>query len=130
MNQELFKKIDGIITPAPELLHMDSWEEDNVCGTTRCITGWAIYLTTGAPLYGRDGHQSGATLALARRLGVEVKEAIAGREYVEIDELGAAVLELAPAEKAAFYVDNDRGARFVELAAAGDEEGARSLLGL
>ena len=30
MNQELFKKFDGIITPAPELLHMDSWEADEL----------------------------------------------------------------------------------------------------
>lgn len=129
MNQELFKKIDGIITPAPELLHMDSWEDDNVCGTTRCIAGWAINLTTGAPLYGRDGHQSEATLALARRLGVEVRESIAGREYVEIDELGAALLELTPGERPAFYMNKDQAARFVELAAAGDEKGARGLLG-
>jgi hypothetical protein len=70
VNRELFQKIHDVISVSPGRLDMTSWEDsEGYCGTTRCIAGWAIHLTTGKPLFaeGLDGypalHESVARLA-------------------------------------------------------------------
>lgn len=52
-NAELFAKIRDIIRDNPEQ-HDQSTFEDDACGTTRCVAGWAIYLEAGAPLFTSD----------------------------------------------------------------------------
>ncbi len=44
-NRELFQKIHDQITGHPETHNQDSWE--SLCGTTRCVAGWAVHFTNG-----------------------------------------------------------------------------------
>ena len=52
INRELFQKIHEIISAHPEQHDQGSWEGTRGpdCGTTRCVAGWAVFLTTGEPL--------------------------------------------------------------------------------
>jgi hypothetical protein len=53
MNKKLFERIAAVIEQAPEDFDMSSWEgrrrneDGEICGTTHCIAGWAIVLSTG-----------------------------------------------------------------------------------
>jgi len=124
VNRELFKKINDIIG-GPHGIDLDKfnmtiWEGVESCGTTRCIAGWAINLTTGEPLFNGRGKFSGATERLAESMG------LAG---VDLEEMGARLLGLGLADRGIFYSDEFTAAEFVRLAAEGDEEGARRLWG-
>lgn len=116
MNTELFRKIEEKINAAPEALDMDSWETS--CGTTYCMAGWAIHLTTGAPIYGPDGEYSDATVRLAADLGTVADTAI----------LGGRLLGLDVSEWGVFYVTNGRAKRFIHFAALGQDDLARKTL--
>jgi len=120
VNRELFKKINDVIG-GPHGLYLDKfnmtiWEGVESCGTTRCVAGWAINLTTGEPLFNGRGKFSGATERLAESMG------LAG---VDLEEMGARLLDLGMADRTIFYSDEWTAAEFVRLAAEGDEEGAR-----
>ncbi len=126
MNTELFKQIDDIIAPAGQIDYsrfgMGTWES---CGTTRCLAGWAIYLTTGQPLWNRDGiRQSDATLALAREHGAKMYS----DGEADFETLAGKLLGLAPQERALFYLENDLAAEFAHLAAQGRHDDARRAL--
>lgn len=70
-NAELFAKIRDIIRDNPEQ-HDQSTFEDDACGTTRCVAGWAIYLEAGAPLFTSDPgvRLTPEVKALEERLGL------------------------------------------------------------
>lgn len=116
MNRELFQKIDKVFTEHPEWHDQSSWESR--CGTTRCVAGWAIHLTTGKPLYtapdGATRHPS--VSAMARRLGLPAR--------VSLSDLGAELLGLDDRERYALfhYADNDEAREVVAAGAAGDRE--------
>lgn len=118
MNTALFGQINDIIAAEPRKLSMDSWE-GSPCGTTRCMAGWAVHLTTGKPLYDDGGEHHPSVRELAERLGVDD----------DFEEIGAALLDLDPDDAAViFYVDSERGAEFIRLAAQGLEREALNLL--
>lgn len=118
MNTVLFGQIDDIVQAEPRSLNMDSWE-GSPCGTSRCMAGWAVHLTTGKPLYGTDGNYHPSVRELAKQLGVED----------DFEVLGAALLELDPDDAAVvFYVDNETAAEFIRLAGQGLEREALNLL--
>lgn len=89
MNTELIAKINEVVRipgdpgafveleEAPGL-SMGTWESaEGRCGSTRCIAGWGINLTTGKPVFiVEDGglvlHP--ATIALAREHGVDLRQ--------------------------------------------------------
>ncbi len=119
MNTELFKKIDDIISADPGKLEMATWE--GFCGTTRCVAGWAVYLTTGEPLY--DGDEvSSATKGLLQRYG--------SSSISDFTKTGAALLglNLQDAEELFLASSGETAARFVHLAAAGHDDEALALL--
>lgn len=120
MNTELFRKINDVISRDRGGLNMDSWE--NVCGTTRCVAGWAIYFEAGeVPLYADStGRYSDGVRELAARVGVSMCDS------PFFARLGAKLLGLRCSEL--FYVDDDLAARFVALAAEGRDEEALALL--
>lgn len=121
MNTELFRKINDVISRDRGGLNMDSWE--NVCGTTRCVAGWAIYFEAGeVPLYADSttGRYSDGVMELAARVGVSMRDSLL------FPRLGAKLLGLRCSEL--FYVDDDLAARFVALAAEGRDEEALALL--
>lgn len=72
-NTELFKQINEVISTRPKEHDQATYESWQSCGTTRCVAGWAISLTTGTPVF--DGtlritlHPEVA--ALEERLGVQ-----------------------------------------------------------
>ncbi len=72
-NTELFKKINEVISTRPEEHDQGTYESGRSCGTTRCVAGWAISLTTGTPVFGGTYpitlHPEVA--ALEERLGVQ-----------------------------------------------------------
>lgn len=113
LNIPLFKKIHDRISAAPEVHSQDTWE----CGSTRCIAGWAVHLTTGEPVFSENNGWRGlhpATRELARRYGLAADSvpAIALRLLgITADEAGRL-----------FYADDDKAAEAVDLAAAGRAE--------
>ena len=125
MNTELFKQIDDIIAPAGQVdgsrFDMGSWES---CGTTRCVAGWAIHLTTGQPLWADGYQQSDATLELAREHGTTM---FSDRE-ADFGALAGKLLGLAPQERELFYSEDEVAAEFVHLAAQGRHDDARRVL--
>lgn len=137
MNTELFRKIDEVIAvdgvePDYATLEMGSWEDDsNTCGTTRCVAGWGIHLTTGKPLYDGTGDLDPSVIELANKHGVEVRDMGPGiGKAVDFEVLGAKILDLEGGEKAVFYVNEETAVKFVHYAAQGKKDVARSVLGL
>lgn len=126
MNTELFKQIDDIIAPAGQIdydrFDMGSWER---CGTTRCLAGWAIHLTTGQPLWHSGGtRQSDATLELAREHGTKMFN----DDEADFETLAGKLLGLAPQERILFYLEDELAAEFTHLAAQGKHDEARRVL--
>lgn len=136
MNRELFKKIDDIITPDPAKLDMGSWEDSTPeCGTTRCIGGWAITLTTGEPLYVRTEvglyRQHPSVIELARRLGTTVWGLAEGSyEEANIPKLAARLLDIPSSHRTLFYSEDEVGAAYVKAVAEGRDADAGRLLDL
>lgn len=132
MNTELFKKINDVVSVDPYgRLDMSIWE-DETCGTTRCVAGWAISLTTGQPLTitGPGGvRQHPSVLELAARLGVAVTTDGHGRSWASFESLAAKLLHLASADRDLFYSSGDTALEFVALAATGADGEARATLG-
>ena len=123
MNIELIKKIRDQVAPLPDTLDMSSWQgAGEVCGTTRCIAGWAIHLTTGESLYapcganGEIAHHPSVT-DLARRLGV----------LDRFEEIAAALLQI-DVSVVPFYISDRAGLAWLDAAARGDEERAREIV--
>ncbi|QMP84435.1 hypothetical protein HUN42_00057 [Streptomyces phage Dagobah] len=117
VNRELFQKIHEVITLHPEQHDQSVWEEpDPTCGTTRCVAGWAITLTTGKPVYGKGYVLHPATLALGKRPGVP---SIAG-ELLGLNDAEADVL---------FYrTGSDKARDVVKAFAEGRNDDARLIL--
>lgn len=49
VNQEMFQRVNTMLTEFPELHDQTYWEEADTeatgsCGTTRCVAGWAVWL--------------------------------------------------------------------------------------
>lgn len=136
MNRELFKKIDDIITPDPAKLDMGSWEDSTPeCGTTRCIGGWAITLTTGEPLYVRtEGglyRQHPSVIELAKRLRTPVWGAAEGHgEEANIPKLAAKLLDIPRSHQQFFFSEDEVGAAYVKAAAEGREDDVHRLMDL
>jgi hypothetical protein len=125
MNTELFKKIHDIISADPDKLGMSSWENfDPGCGTTRCVSGWAVCLTTGTSLYDLADEVHPEVKKLARDHGALTS----GGYSIDFQKLGASLLGLSEYESNAFYLDDDPALEFVRLASEGDREGARRYL--
>lgn len=121
MNQELFRRVHNVTASLPGSLFMDSWEEgsQSQCGTTRCLAGWAVHLTTGQPLYTPDGELHPSVFELAARLGV----------IHDFELLGAKLLGLSPEVAAnAFYISTESAAEYIRLMAEGNEEAALRFL--
>lgn len=128
MNTELFKKIHEVINGDLDQFDMDAWEDDS-CGMTRCVGGWAIYFAAGeVPLYNWESYGvSEEVIALADRLGVQNSPDI---KWVDLRRLAARVLGLEEHDVRLFHVGGITATEFVRLAAQGDEEGAREVLRL
>lgn len=136
MNVELFKKVNDRIAVEGNL-DMATWEDvpdpddqyGPSCGTTRCVAGWAVYETTGAELYDRDGGYPEATIALAKERGgwVEDDEEPQGG-WVDFEVLGLKLLGLRGSDGALFFETDELATRVVALFAAGQAAEARRLL--
>lgn len=121
MNIELFKKIHDVISVEPKRLWMSEWESE--CGTSRCVAGWAAYLTVGVPLYTSDGEPDPAYAAL--------QEDLFGKPVgVDFAYLARKLLGLPCGASRLFYRDDQTAAQFVHLAAYGRVAEAMSLLDL
>lgn len=138
MNRELFKKIDDRITLTPARLDMESWEtqpaDRTECGTTRCIAGWAIYETTGQPLYVTDERgairQHPSLVALAERLGTVIWGKGTDVQEVNIPALAMKLLDLPRAHRHLFYTDDDIAVAYVKAVVEGRNIDAERLLDL
>ena len=122
MNIELFRKIDEVIQNAPEMHYQGTWESANECGTTRCIDGWAVALTTGAPLFDEFGNPTRETSQVAREVGLS--------DGLNIGAIGRRLLDLTPQQAGRLFFTREKMARdVVHCFAAGDEEGGFAALG-
>ena len=138
MNRELFKKIDDMITLTPTRLDMESWENQPAdrteCGTTRCIAGWAVYETTGQPLYVIDDdglvRQHPSLTTLAERLGTAISGKGTEFQEVNISALAVKLLDLPRSHRALFYSEDDIAAAYVKAVAEGRDDDAARLLDL
>jgi len=109
LNIPLFQKIHDQIDNSPESHNQGTWE----CGTSRCVAGWAIHLTTGQPVYATIGLHP-ATRELAERHDVHTGSipAVALRLLgITADEAGRL-----------FYADDEQAAEAVRLAATGQAD--------
>jgi hypothetical protein len=136
-NTELFRKIHEVISADPMKLEMTNWErrpidayrepdstiEQDLCGTTRCVAGWAVALTTGTPLFVNfGGGRHPAVKELFQERGLEVHT----DDFVD---LGAALLGLEQADAYTLFFSSDRVAStVVELFAQGQDEEAINYL--
>lgn len=123
-NRELFRKIHLVIDVTPDALAMDSWENREAdCGTTRCVAGWAVSLTTQTDL--TDGFRfNPAVLALAEEHGISLPDV--GLPY---PALARKLLGLSRDEAGyLFYTDNETAAEVVKLMAEGQFEQASALM--
>lgn len=135
MNQELFAKINAVIKPNPEKLHMATWEsswddlieadpdgEYPTCGTTRCVAGHAIFETIGVPLFDEDtGSYTPQFLELSGELAARGSIKLTAAELLEIDYETADIL---------FHASEEEALLFVDRAANGDFTGALDVFGL
>lgn len=130
MNRELFKKIHDVISVNPESFDMTAWEEGDgtLCGTSRCIAGWAVSIAADAPIYnpvkGADQHfYSPPVVDLVERMGLDPDDA-------SIPLIAERLLGLTERQaNLAFYrFDNERMAQFVKAAADGDTDRCTELL--
>jgi hypothetical protein len=135
-NTELFRKIHEIISADPMKLEMSNWErrpidayrdpdttlEQDLCGTTRCVAGWAVALTTGTPLFvGFSGVRHPAVKELFRAHGLTFDD-----DFVD---LGAELLGLDKTDAYRLFFSSDlRAATVVGLFAEGQDEEALSYL--
>lgn len=82
VNQELFQKIESVITEFPMLHHQRYWEandteENGSCGTTRCIAGWAVWFKAvelGLVSRKRDPVDNDMLHQVAEHMGVDVRD--------------------------------------------------------
>ena len=125
MNTELFKKIyetiapDGVVDSSK--FNMSEWEG---CGTTRCVSVWAIYFASGGTSLLDD--QRREVFDLADRYGVYT-----GHQWIDFEVLGAMVLGLTLDEaEVLFHTREADAVQFVRLAAQGNEAGALAVLDL
>lgn len=131
MNRELFQKIHDVISVDPESFEMTSWETDGtLCGTTRCIAGWAVSIAADGPVFNPDYEApnarvySGEVYALAESMGI-------GTAGLSVPCLAERLLGLSEHQANAvfFNFDNARMAEYVEAAANGDTDRCARLLG-
>lgn len=112
INRERFQKVHEHITAA-DGFSMHSWEEfAPSCGTTRCVTGWAIFDEINAPIANLEGDPSDEVYDLAESLGVEA----------HFETVGAELLGLPDRLTALFYQSEGIAAEFVKRAAEGASE--------
>lgn len=122
MNQELFKKIYDIISASPSEFEMSTWEDsEEQCGTTRCVAGWAIFLTTGKPLYTPESSFISMDPSVLELAGVN-RDA-----EVNFEQVGSDLLDLPLSARWLFYTSNGKAREFVRLASEGKFDEARAL---
>lgn len=109
-NLDLFKEIYEQIKD-PAKLDMGSWEGTSVCGTTRCVAGWAVHLTTGEPIRG-----DGATLSYTWHPSVEeLGRSLLGGANYSLVRIGGALLGLDHDQASAlFYSENEEALAVVK----------------
>lgn len=120
-NAELFAKIRDVIKANPEG-HEQSVFEDDACGTTRCVAGWAIYLETGAPLFTSD---PGVCLTpevrdLEGRLGLERVQFEDDLDMVPVIAQKLLGLSERQAHQLFYEMSNGRALELVERYAEGE----------
>lgn len=91
-NHALFRQIHDIITREPERHDQVAWE--SLCGTTRCVAGWAIRLEGVA----RGGEEADPIYRHARRLAEDLDT----RE--DYEDLGAELLGLGEYEAGRLFI--------------------------
>lgn len=134
LNRELFRKVEEYIRPDsdeglrswnPLAFDMGVWEngpkrdvDGELCGTTRCVAGWAVYATLGQPLYSSGTVDvvdpacglSPAFQELAAELGVQA----------DIGIVASTLLGLPREMQGLFYTYEELAAEFVHRTARGD----------
>lgn len=136
-NVELFRRINEVISARPEEHDQSTWESTSVetsCGTTRCVAGWAIHLTTGEKVFHWDPdltfiEVSPSVRALAAEHGIRGNGDQEGMSL--IPGLAASLLGLSQAQAdVLFYAGNEKALTCVELAADGNLYGFERALDL
>lgn len=123
-NLDLFKEIYEQIKD-PAKLDMGSWEGTSVCGTTRCVAGWAVHLTTGEPIMG-----NGATLSYTWHPSVEaLSRRLLGDARYSLSRIGGALLGLDRDQASVlFYSQNEEALAVVKAFAEEKVQLAEGLL--
>lgn len=114
-NIEMFKKIHNQITRHPETHYQGTFEESRpVCGTTRCVAGWAVHFW---------GAENGFAGTVNELLGMYVANHMDPKEWIEIEDAAAHLLGLSEREAyQLFYNFNESDAvRMVGECADGKE---------
>lgn len=133
INVEMFKRIEEIIIAHPER-HRQAYFEagDSMCGTTRCVAGWAIHF------WGLDNGINGSLHEIEEAYIGKIESSVLTENYefaagVDAEHVGAHILGLNPDQghDLFFNMSNDDALRMVKEYAQGstdvrctEEEGA------
>lgn len=136
INTELFALVRDAIKGQPGRHDQSTWESvlSNECGTTRCVAGWAIHLTTGEKVFRWEPglgfiEVSPSVRALAAEHGVQGDDDQDGMDL--IPGLAASLLGLTETQAdILFYAENEKALTCVELAADGNLYGFERALDL
>lgn len=113
-NQEMFQRVNAMLTAFPELHSQTWWEEPDTiangsCGTTRCVAGWAVWLKAqdlGLISRKRDTLGSAVLRRVAERVGVETEDSFGlldeGTLYHRV---GAVLLGLTEDQAHSLFMD-------------------------
>jgi hypothetical protein len=129
INHELFREIHDVISVHPEWHLQSTWEwAGAACGTSRCVAGWAIHLTTGAPVYADQisAILHSKTVALAREHGV-AKESW-GEDLVPATAQKLLGIDGEAAHRLFYIVPEDVARDVVQAFAEGRDDDAASIL--
>lgn len=129
VNRELFQKIHDVISVRPAEHDQTDWEWDGgSCGTTRCVAGWAVHLTTGEPLYagGVGITLRPETVDLALGHGVDGEADV--NKLIPVTAQRLLGLDDDLAQRLFFYVSNEAARKVVRAFAEGRDHEAASIL--
>lgn len=130
MNRELFQKIHDVISVSPEKLEMTFWEDSEaLCGTTRCIAGWAVSIAAESPIY-NPRFVPGLSEPMYTPEVNRLFEQFGLDGYATVPDVARVLLGLddETAARVFYRFDNELMAEYVKAAAEGDEVRCNEIL--
>lgn len=122
INTDMFRRIGNQIRLHPETHNQGYFESANLCGTTRCVAGWAIHfmaLDRGYDVETSDLDQLAARYAQENHLRVGDGEEASDGEFIEAAAAHILGIDEDTATSVFYQMDARVAADWVDVFAAG-----------